>query len=112
VKFGCTTIDGFARLCRFGACVVCLVVAAATFVFVGCSLLGGPAWAQSNSSLIEIRGRVIDPQGLAVDAARVTLTRSEGLTPTAPVVARTHRTPAYPIGVTGGVTFHLGNKQK
>jgi hypothetical protein len=78
VKFGCATIDGFARLCRLGAPIVCLVVAAATFVLVGCSLLAGPVWAQSDSSLIEIRGWVTDPQGFAVDAARVTLTRSEG----------------------------------
>jgi outer membrane receptor protein involved in Fe transport len=32
------------------------------------------------------------------------------VTRTAPVVARIHGTPAYPIGVTAGVTFHFWGK--
>ncbi len=32
------------------------------------------------------------------------------LTPTAPVVARIHGSPGYPIGVTVGFTFRLGEK--
>jgi hypothetical protein len=57
---------------------------ASCFVFVaeilicGSSLLAGPVWAQSDSSFTEIQGRVIDPQGLAIEAARVTLSRSQG----------------------------------
>ena len=34
------------------------------------------------------------------------------VTPTAPVVARIHGTPAYPIGVTGGVTFGFWGKKQ
>jgi hypothetical protein len=34
------------------------------------------------------------------------------VTPTAPIVARIHGTPAYPISVTGGLTFHLHNKSR
>jgi TonB dependent receptor/Carboxypeptidase regulatory-like domain/TonB-dependent Receptor Plug Domain len=34
------------------------------------------------------------------------------VTPTAPVVARIHGTPAYPIGATGGVTFHFWAKKQ
>jgi outer membrane receptor protein involved in Fe transport len=34
------------------------------------------------------------------------------VTPTAPVVARIHGTPAYPIGMTGGITFRFWGKKQ
>jgi len=34
------------------------------------------------------------------------------VTPTAPAVARIHGTPAYPCGVTVGMTFHLGGNAR